>query len=48
MEKNIYFLTLKPGVGAERVLEANLTSEEKALFNESVEHVKKLILEIKL
>lgn len=34
--------------GVEKVLEVKLTAEEKKLFNESVEHVKKLIDEIKL
>lgn len=34
--------------GVEKVLEVKLTPEEKKLFNQSVEHVKKLIDEIKL
>lgn len=34
--------------GVERVLEVKLTSDEKKLFEESVDHVKKLIEEIKL
>lgn len=34
--------------GVEKVLEVKLTSEEKKLFNQSVEHVKKLVDEIKL
>lgn len=34
--------------GVERILELKLNTEEKKLFNESVEHVKKLVAEIKI
>jgi len=34
--------------GVERVLEVEMNAEERALFDASVEHVKKLVAEIKL
>ncbi|EKD41897.1 MAG: hypothetical protein ACD_73C00456G0001, partial [uncultured bacterium] len=48
---NGYYVGVPVVVGAggvERVLEVKLTSDEKKLFEESVDHVKKLIEEIKL